>query len=95
MQIVQFKPKVGHKKKRFRSCDHVHVALDEETHLLECQKCNAWIDAFNWLMCWARREEQLDWRLRDLMGQIEFLEPRCEELKKQYGYLKRKGRRKG
>lgn len=77
----------------FSSCDHLHVQLDDEKHLIECKSCGALVDAYNWVSQIVKRRQWKWQSIQGLQRELDKAQERLSEVLKQERNVKARLRR--
>lgn len=66
-----------------RYCNHLPITVDSHTRTCTCRDCGATVDAFDWLLSWAKKEEGEVMAITGLRKEKEKLEADVQDLKRQ------------
>jgi len=93
--IIKFTPgMLPIKPKKHRvPCDHKHVLAVQQTRMLECQKCKAIIDPFDFLFTWAIHDQHLQRTRKALIVEVERIRKDLTEWERQERNIKARIRR--
>ena len=75
-------------KRKQPGCRCYSVTVDEQTRMLECDKCHRVIDPFDFLFEWAKREQSNVFNINQRRREIKRLGEEIAELKRQRRNLK-------
>ena len=64
-------------------CSHPGILLDPDYRVVECQKCGAVIDPFDYLVEWANHDRNLNTMRRRIKREIKIKSKILEDLKRQ------------
>lgn len=65
-----------------QGCEHNQTQIDGKEHRLECRDCQAILDPLTFLKRFAKREQELDWRIA-MIREYEKKEKQKNERRKQ------------
>lgn len=64
-------------------CNHFPITVDSHSRTCTCRDCGAVVDAFDWLLGWAKREDGEVMAITGLRKEREKLEEEIRDLKRQ------------
>lgn len=76
-----------------RHCSHNHIEVDETERIIECSDCEKRVDAFDFIMSLAHKENRHFWRLDEIKRMTDVLENEMRELQRRVKNLKAQERR--
>ena len=97
--VIQFTPREGHPKQltpKFKQggfCSHEHITVDEHERLIECDRCGAVLDPFEYLWSSAVKENNQFATLSWLNIEVKRIQEEKENLLKEIAKLKAQRRR--
>jgi hypothetical protein len=73
-------------------CSHIQVEVDEQTRTVHCSSCERVMDAFDYILGWAKQERRFEMEVEYLKRQLTALHNEKIELSKEVSYMKKKAK---
>ena len=74
-------------------CTHPDIVVNAERRLLQCQRCDLWIEPFEYLLGWAGREWAAEYWLNELDEKLRKKAKQLKALKREERNIKARIRR--
>ena len=82
-KIIKFDPDRAPLRIRpAKFCQHRHIIVCEKSRSLECDVCGAVIDAFDFMLRWAKEDRSLEYRLKQLRDELKRLGEKLKKLRR-------------
>lgn len=82
-KIIKFDP--DRAPLRIRSakfCQHKYILVCEKSRTLECDVCGATIEAFDFMLKWAREDRFLEYRMKHMKDELKRLGEKLKKLRR-------------